>query len=52
MPSLVTCTYDHGFPWQYRHVQFTSTGAMCCPSCETELERVWSMRTHYDPPGY
>ena len=50
--SSATCTMDHAFPWKYRTAEFNVAGHMVCPSCRTELERVWSMRTLYTRPTY
>jgi len=52
MSSLQTCALDHAFPWRYRDVSYGANGTLCCPSCRTELERVWSFRTCYTRASY
>ena len=52
MSSTVTCHWDHSFPWKYRDASFDAQGHMTCPSCGTELERVWSFKTLYVRPTY
>jgi hypothetical protein len=50
--STTTCRRDHSFPWSYHETYFDPAGHLICPSCGTELERVWSFRTIYDRPTY
>lgn len=52
MTSILTCRVDHSFPWKYRDAIFNTAGQLICPSCETELERVWSFKTLYTRPEY
>ena len=48
MSSVLTCRWDHSFPWKYRDTSFDTLGHLVCPSCATELERVWALvRTPY-----
>jgi hypothetical protein len=50
--SSMTCRMDHSFPWKYHDASFNTVGHLVCPSCQTELERVWSFKTLYVRPAY
>lgn len=52
MMSMISCRWDHSFPWKYRDASFNTWGLLVCPSCATELERVWSFRTLETRPAY
>lgn len=52
MSSSLSCRIDHSFPWKYHDTVFDAMGHMICPSCRTELERAWSMRTIYVRGSY
>ena len=50
--STLTCRWDHSFPWKYHEAVFSPDGHLICPSCGTELERVWHFRTPDGPPTH
>lgn len=37
------CPKQHTFPWNYSTVSFAD-GVLVCPSCGTDLQRLWTLR--------
>jgi hypothetical protein len=50
--SATTCWRDHTFPWRYSELVVGAAGALACPSCHTDLNTLWSLRSVYRAPTY